>query len=457
MSLLLDALQRASKDKERAAGTALQFSEEPGLGASLPPSPAAQGASSQRVDALNDLALAPMHPAPAPQPAPAVQAEPAPPGPAVSPPLAPAAAPTSEAPSPARAVDPPRVARNLLSAHAVAPRPKPRPLVPILGAVALVLAVALGSLMLGFWDKYFPTGQPVGTLPPAVTPNEATAVVAPASTATAVPVATAAASGTLVAPVTAPPKAQPTMPLPLATASQAPSAQPPSPDGARPPMARATGRHKGTAGSSAAPQFAARTTGPGPLEEAYAALIAGRQDEATRMYGEVLKAHPEERDALLGLAYIAHRAGRRDEAAEYYERVLRQEPDHPVAQAGLLALQARVDPALATSRTRDMAARHPESAAALATLGHLLVKEGRLADASQAFTRAQALEPTNPTHAYNLAVALDQLHQYDKARSYYERALSGLATTSSFEPGFSRAAVQQRLEQLRSFQSGRQP
>lgn len=450
MSLLLDALQRASKDKERAAGTTLQFSEEPGLGASPPPSPAAQP-----VDALKDLALAPMHPAPAPQPAPAVQTEPARPGPAVSAPLAPAAPPTSEAPSPARAVDPPRVARNLLRAHATAPRPKPNPQVLILGAVALVLAVGLGSLMLGFWDKYFPTDQPVGTLPPAVTPNEATAAMGAASTAAVVPAP--AASGLVVGPATAPAKNQPIKPLPLTTASQDTSAPMPSPDGARPPVPRTSGRYKRASESSPTPLFVARTTGPAPLEEAYAALVAGRQDDAARMYGEVLKVQPEERDALLGLAHIAHRAGRRDEAAEYYERVLRQEPDHPVAQAGLLALQARVDPALATSRTRDMAARHPESAAALATLGHLLVKEGRLADASLAFTRAQALEPNNPTHAYNLAVALDQLHQYDKARGYYERALSGSATTSSLEPGFSRAAVQQRLEQLRSTQSGRQP
>lgn len=464
MSLLLDALHRASKDKERAAGAALKLSEEPGLAAASAPTPAAAEpapAPAAKGPAPKDLALAPLHPEPEPEPppaaspAPAAQAEVAPPVPPAKTPVAPAARTAPASTPPARpAVDSPRMARDLLSAHAAAPKSGPRPSVLILGAVALVLAVGLGSLMLGFWDPHFQTTAPVGTLPPAATVAESSAVSAPASAATPAPAASA--SVPVAASAHAPGHTRATASMPAATAASAAVALTTPPAGAA-SAPRATGRRTGAGGASPAPQFVARTTGPGALEDAYAALTAGRMDEATRMYGDVLKAQPEERDALLGMAYIAHRAGRRDEAAAYYQRVLRQEPDHPVALSGLLALQAKTDPAQATSRARDVVERHPESAAALAALGHLLVKEGRLADASQAFARAQALEPGNAAHAYNLAVALDRLHQYDKARGQYERALALSATTATPEPGFSRAAAQQRLEQLRSTGTGRQP
>ena len=194
----------------------------------------------------------------------------------------------------------------------------------------------------------------------------------------------------------------------------------------------------------------AQGVGQDALTLAYSALVAGRLEEAELLYSQALQSRSEEVDALLGLAYIAHRTDRQEEALTYYQRVLRQDPNQASAHAGLLALSREFDLTPTGSRAQEMAQRHPESAAALSALGSILVRQDRLADATVAFSRAQALEPNNATHAYNLAVALDRQHQYGQAQSHYERALA-LASVSAdaTASGFSRAVTRQRLEQLR--------
>ena len=185
---------------------------------------------------------------------------------------------------------------------------------------------------------------------------------------------------------------------------------------------------------------------PAALDAAYAALLAGALPEAAARYEQLLKARPQDVDALLGMAYLAHRDGQREAAQSYYRRVLRQDPQHPVAQAGLLALSGEPDLLQTASRARDLAESHPESGAPLAALGAILVKQGRLADAALAYDRALVVDSSNASHAYNLAVALDHLHQYTQAQANYQRCLD-LADAHS---RFSRLAVAQRLEQLRA-------
>jgi len=180
-------------------------------------------------------------------------------------------------------------------------------------------------------------------------------------------------------------------------------------------------------------------------------LTEGRFDEAADDYKRALARSPGERDALLGLAYIAQHQGRRDEARAYYQQVLRQEPGHPGAYAGLLSIAAEGDLQLTASRAREMAERNPDSAVVMSTLGGILAKEGRIAEAQQAYFRALTLEPDSAFHAYNLAVALDRLHKNIPAQGYYQRALA-LAEKSSAadQADFPRRAALLRLEQLRN-------
>jgi len=193
----------------------------------------------------------------------------------------------------------------------------------------------------------------------------------------------------------------------------------------------------------------AKVVGPSQLEVAYVALTQGRMTDAAAAYNAALAENPEERDALLGLAYIAHQAAREEEARDLYKRVLRQEPNNPAARAGLLIQTLGNDAEDVSGSSREVAEQHPGSAAAQSVLGHSLVRQGRLADAQQAFQRAHVLEPGVALHAFNLAVAFDRLRSYGPARTYYERALA-LSRQSGGEAssGISHTVVSNRLQEL---------
>jgi len=176
------------------------------------------------------------------------------------------------------------------------------------------------------------------------------------------------------------------------------------------------------------PHFVAKIRGPSALEYGYALLLEGRLDDAASAYGQALRVNADERDALLGLAYISQQKGQREDAQSYYRSVLRQEPNNARALAAMQALDVDSGPTLTASRTGDLAARQPDSAAAMAMAGNAFVRDGLLSNAAQAYARAQALEPANPLHAYNHAVALDRLGQYAQAVVQYERVLALSAT-----------------------------
>jgi tetratricopeptide (TPR) repeat protein len=201
--------------------------------------------------------------------------------------------------------------------------------------------------------------------------------------------------------------------------------------------------------SIAKPAFAAKNRGPSALELGYAALLESRFEDAAQAYAQALKVNSEERDALLGLAYIAQEKGRREEAKNYYRRVLRQEPGNAVANSGLMALDAGGDEALSVSRARALAARQPDSAAAMSVAGTALARDGQMADAALAFARAQAIEPASPVHAYNHAVALDRLGRFAQARLQYEKTVELSRAQEVGARGAPMGALLQRLQELR--------
>lgn len=213
------------------------------------------------------------------------------------------------------------------------------------------------------------------------------------------------------------------------------------------------GRRGGSSGSGTGgrdkPLVQTKPPAPGDLDIAYSALLAGRNADAHTAYRKAIEKNPAEKDAFLGLAYLAHREGRPNEAREYYENVLRLEQGNPAAASGLLAIAADGDLALTASRARELAESAPQSAAVLATLGTVLAREGRIAEAQQAYFKALTAEPDNPFHAFNLAVALDKLHKYPQAREYYERAIA-LAERASVAQGtgLPLAEVRRRLAEL---------
>ncbi|MDD5029902.1 MAG: tetratricopeptide repeat protein [Rhodoferax sp.] len=369
------------------------------------------------------------------------------------------------------ALDSARVAQKIVRAKAPPAHPMNRR-VWVLGGLALALATGMASVVLGVWGDPLLLAQNIGIGGSASSVNGIAAVPSVA--------ASAPLSGAAEAVVAAAAADQATLPVQADLAktqsgNAAPRRTGPSrrpaidtvvvakvatcPPGTRLPDCQPSAASTST---SSTPRAAveplarqasvfSRSSGPSVLEQGYGALTGGRLQEASQAYAQALASNPEERDALLGLAYIAQLQGRKNEALLYYQRVLRQEPGNATAQSALLILYPLADPQDFGSSSRSLAEQNPDSAAAQSLLGHALARQDRLAEAQLAFERAQQLEPTVARHAFNLAVALDRLHQYDAAQRYYERAAAlVLPTDAANASGFSLAEVKTRLTQLHS-------
>ncbi len=328
--------------------------------------------------------------------------------------------------------NPQAAAAAIQKAHAMPVTERRRPpnrRAMVLAGIAGVLGLAFASFALGVWgdpEKLLGLGGVSSMAPstvmqqaPAPAPPQLVVIAPDVAAAAPVPVATPAPVVNGVASLPQQRSASVAMPaVTTASPQRAPVSQKLSRSRVAEPVLRA---------EPAAPVFAARARSQSALEVGYAALQTRRFDDASRAYTAALETNPSEPDALLGMAYIAHIKGQRDVAQSFYRRVLRQDPSNSVANAGLVALEAGTSGAASDmsqgQRAKELAARQPESAALQALAASALVQEGALPDAALAFARAQALEPANPLHGYNLAVALDKLGNYAQAATQYENAL----------------------------------
>lgn len=353
---------------------------------------------------------------------------------------------TGAVPHPSPALSP-QVAREILGA--TAKRPTNRRLIA-LGSVAVLFASLYLAFFLGAFDRFL--GKSGSSLTPAIPPPAVAAAPAPTPPATN--------------PETTPPEkesgkandaaltaqihggARDIVSLPMSKAARRKPAlatdQVAGIEGGMLPAARSQGSRQSS------PVIVTRAATPNSLDAAYAAMTEGRLDEAATTYRTALASNPGERDAFLGLAYIAQRKGNIDEARALYLQVLRIDPANSAANSGLLAIAAEGDLPQAASRAREMAERAPNSAVVMGTLGGILAKEGRIAEAQQAYFRALTLEPENAFHAFNLAVALDKLHKNSQALSFYQRALALAEKSAEADrSGFPFKEARQRVEQLR--------
>jgi tetratricopeptide (TPR) repeat protein len=342
----------------------------------------------------------------------------------------------------------PQVARDILGATAKKP---PNRRVLAFGAVAALVAGVYLAFFLGAFDRFL--GKSGSSLTPSVPPPPAVAVV-PAPTPPATTPDNAPAEGGSGKAVEAalavvdPGSVKEEAPLPASKAPRRRAAAQPTDQADTKDGERPTARGAGSRQSR--PIVVTRAVTTSPLDAAYSAMTEGRLDEAAITYRMALVANPGERDAFLGLAYIAQRKGNNDDARALYLQVLRLDPANSAANSGLLAIASEGDLPLAASRAREMAERAPNSAVVMGTLGGILAKEGRIAEAQQAYFRALTLEPENAFHAFNLAVALDKLHKNSQALSFYQRALT-LAEKSpeADRSGFPFKEARQRVDQLR--------
>lgn len=158
------------------------------------------------------------------------------------------------------------------------------------------------------------------------------------------------------------------------------------------------------------------------LNEAYAASRKGESPAAREIYQRVLENDPRNVDAMLGLASIAWQDGKTEQASELYYRILQSEPQNAAAQAGLIGLAGRVDPVASETRLKQLIAREPSGSLYFA-LGNLHASQGKWAAAQQAYFQAVEADSGNPDYVFNLAVALEHIGQQKPALANYRKAL----------------------------------
>jgi len=181
------------------------------------------------------------------------------------------------------------------------------------------------------------------------------------------------------------------------------------------------------------------------IAEAYQALERGDLNRAESLYRGVLQVDAQNVDAVLGLATIAARRGNAQQAIGFYEQALRLEPRNSAAQAGLIDIIGQADPQLSETRLKQLIAREP-SAFLYFSLGNLYAGESAWPAAQAAYFQAYNLQPDNPDYAYNLAIGLEHLEQPKLALTYYRKALD-----LSFKKGhanFDQNRVIERVGQL---------
>ena len=195
--------------------------------------------------------------------------------------------------------------------------------------------------------------------------------------------------------------------------------------------------------SSAVPPSTSRIA-PG-ITEAYEALQDGKLDQAESLYRGVMQTDGQNIDAMLGLGGIAVRRGDSQQAIGFYERALELEPRNPVAQAGLITILGQADPQMSETRLKQLIAREPSGFLHF-SLGNLYSQQNQWPAAQQAYFQAYEMQPNNPDYAYNLAISLEHLGQSKLALTYYRKAID-----LSFQKGranFDQKRVIERIGQL---------
>lgn len=150
----------------------------------------------------------------------------------------------------------------------------------------------------------------------------------------------------------------------------------------------------------------------------------GDRASAVRIYRKVLKADPDNANALNFLGMAAHQEGRAKEAERLLRQAIRAEPGNPTAHRNLGNLLIELDSFEEAARCYLRAIElDPEDALIHANLCVAYRRLGRYREAIEAGRRAARMAPGEMIAWYNLANALRADKKFRQAVAAYRKAL----------------------------------
>jgi tetratricopeptide (TPR) repeat protein len=161
------------------------------------------------------------------------------------------------------------------------------------------------------------------------------------------------------------------------------------------------------------------------LQEAVTLQQQGRLREAEKIYARVLKAAPDQFDALNLLGTVKLQRGQAGEAHRLISAALKVNPRVPDVWVnhGLVLHALKRDQEALESFDKALALK-PDDAGAFNHRGNVLLGLGRAADALAAFDRMLALVPRHPEARLNRGIALAGLERYEEAIAEFDSAVA---------------------------------
>jgi Tfp pilus assembly protein PilF len=182
------------------------------------------------------------------------------------------------------------------------------------------------------------------------------------------------------------------------------------------------------------------------LNKAWAAYNASDYARAKDLYAQVLNHEKNNRDALMGLAAIALKKNDARTATEYYGKLLQLDPRDPVANAAIINMNNSInDDVQSETRLLYLLRLEPNAAHLYYALGNKYSAQSKWPEAEAAYFNAYEHDSASADYAYNLAVSLERIDRPKEAIKYYKTALQ-LAQNSNIS--FSVDVVKKRLEQI---------
>jgi tetratricopeptide (TPR) repeat protein len=153
----------------------------------------------------------------------------------------------------------------------------------------------------------------------------------------------------------------------------------------------------------------------------------GHAGEAHRLISRALKINPQAADAWINLGFVLHALKRTPEALDCFDKAAALRPADPDAHHhrgnALLALDRAAEALPAFERALTLAPRHAEAAL---NRGIALGRLDRHPEALAAFDIAATLAPGHPLVHYNRGLSLFHVGRYEEAVAAYDRALAAL-------------------------------